>query len=97
VSRVIHGLCAAFPFSSIETQPRSVSSLSAQCVAQIGHGKKTYEQAKDAIQRWHQFQLGWANVDSSTPVSEGAFVCVEAQPIPVLPIWTACPLKIMCE
>jgi hypothetical protein len=73
-------------------------SASAICafVVQIGHGRKTFEQAKDELQRWEQFQLDWANVDSNTPLEKDSFVCVQAKPVPILPVWTAVPLKMMC-
>jgi uncharacterized protein (UPF0548 family) len=65
-------------------------------IVQIGHGRKTFEKAKDELQKWGQFQLDWANVDSETSLQEGSFVCVQAQPVPILPVWTAVPLKMMC-
>lgn len=65
-------------------------------IVQIGHGRRTFEQAKQELQKWGQFQLDWANVDSNTSLKKGSFVCVEAQPIPMLPVWTAVPLKMMC-
>lgn len=61
----------------------------------IGHGRKTFEQAKQELQKWGQFKLDWANVDSNTSLKKGSFVCVEAQPIPMLPVWTAVPLRMM--
>lgn len=62
---------------------------------QVGHGKAAFERAKDALSRWEHFQLGWALVDPDTPVKEDTRVCVESKPVPFLPIWTACPLRIV--
>lgn len=62
---------------------------------QVGHGKEAFERAKEALSRWEHFQLGWAIVDPDTPVKEDTRVCVESKPVPFLPIWTACPLRIV--
>lgn len=62
---------------------------------QVGHGKETFQRAKDAVSRWDHFQLGWARVDPDTPIEEDTAVCVESKPVPFLPIWTACPLRVV--
>ena len=59
---------------------------------QVGKGRKDYEATKKLLLRWEQFQLGWAQVQPSTKVEEGAPVCVVAQP---LFVWVANPLRIM--
>jgi len=63
--------------------------------SQVGHGKEAFERAKDAVSNWDHFQLDWAQVDPGTPVKTETQVCVESKPLPFLPIWTACPLRIV--
>eukprot|EP00892_Ulva_mutabilis_P009423 jgi/Ulvmu1/6853/UM031_0058.1 len=62
---------------------------------QVGYGKEAFDKAKDAVSKWDHFQLDWARVDPETPVKSDTQVCVESQPVPFLPIWTACPLRIV--
>lgn len=64
------------------------------CPVQIGNGAEDYEAAKRLLQRWAQFQLGWALVDAATGTTCGWPVVVQAQPVPWVPIWVACPLQI---
>ena len=63
---------------------------------QVGNGAEDFEAAKQLLQDWVQFQLAWAFVDPSTQTSPGTQVVVQAKPIPLLPLWVACPLRIMC-
>mmetsp|Transcript_9678 Transcript_9678/g.13144 ORF Transcript_9678/g.13144 Transcript_9678/m.13144 type:complete len:219 (-) Transcript_9678:98-754(-) len=59
---------------------------------QLGYGKEVYEKAKDALTSWKHFQLGWAEVDSTTEVKKGSPVCVKAK---VFFFWTRQPLQIV--
>ncbi|GAX76635.1 hypothetical protein CEUSTIGMA_g4081.t1 [Chlamydomonas eustigma] len=58
----------------------------------VGKGRETFEAGKSLLKKWGQFQLGWAEVDSGTPVQVESPVCVVAK---TLFFWTANPLKVM--
>mmetsp|Transcript_39121 Transcript_39121/g.65727 ORF Transcript_39121/g.65727 Transcript_39121/m.65727 type:complete len:217 (-) Transcript_39121:252-902(-) len=58
----------------------------------LGQGSAAFERAKKLLNKWEHFQLGWAQVDSDTPVKQGSPVCVTAQ---VAFLWTRHPLEIV--
>jgi len=58
---------------------------------QLGAGEHTYRKAVEQLQKWKQFQLGWAEVDPSTTVRVGQGVCVCAK---TFFVWTLNPLRI---
>jgi hypothetical protein len=62
---------------------------------QVGHGAASFEAAKACLSNWAHFQLGWAIVHASTGTSPGSPVVVEAKPIPLAPLWVACPLRVV--
>ncbi len=46
----------------------------------LGGGENTFQEAKDAIQNWQHFQLGWVEpCDASTPIEEGQVVGILAR------------------
>lgn len=59
--------------------------------SKIGRGLEAHAKAIDCLNRWEQFQLGWAEVDPNTRVEVGQGVCVCAK---TFSIWTANPLQI---
>lgn len=58
----------------------------------IGYGRKTYDQTKQLLSSWGQFQLPWAQVQPDTKLEVGGPVCVAAN---VLGLWTAVPLQMI--
>ena len=57
----------------------------------LGSGERIYRKAVDCLQKWEQFQLGWAEVDPNTEIQVGKGVCVTAKSFLV---WTLNPLRI---
>lgn len=48
--------------------------------AKLGRGEPVFAAAKSALQRWHQFRLGWLEAWSpDTPIQQGAIVAVVAR------------------
>lgn len=58
----------------------------------VGQGIEDFNRACLLIKNWEQFQLGWAEVNRSTPVKHNAPVVVVAKS---LFLWTANPLRIV--
>mmetsp|Transcript_4551 Transcript_4551/g.8484 ORF Transcript_4551/g.8484 Transcript_4551/m.8484 type:complete len:217 (+) Transcript_4551:157-807(+) len=90
------GFCFPHPGQSKDFPP--LSNAAAKYGYQIdhnrvklGYGGEVYEKAKKVLNRWGHFQLGWAEVDPTTPVETGTGVCVQAK---VLFLWTRNPLSI---
>jgi uncharacterized protein (UPF0548 family) len=47
--------------------------------SEIGHGRKSFETACQALQRWKHFDLGWVRVaNAEVPIRTGELVAVEA-------------------
>lgn len=52
----------------------------------LGSGSETFQSATDALRRWRQFEVGWAEVTpADTPLEPGKIVAVRAR---VLGLWT---------
>ena len=58
----------------------------------LGYGLGAYARAKEALQGWKQFQLGWAEVDPTTPQEKLQNVGVRAQ---FGPAWSVNPTRIV--
>lgn len=44
---------------------------------QLGQGQACFQRAKQAIQKWEMFNLGWVQItDTSTPIEPGSLACV---------------------
>lgn len=57
----------------------------------VGRGAEDYREARELLERWGHFQLGWTYVRPDTPVREGAGVCVAAR----LGLWVRNPLRVV--
>ena len=48
----------------------------------LGAGEKVFTAAKEALERWHQFRLGWLEASpEDTPIKEGQVVAILARSI----------------
>lgn len=58
----------------------------------LGSGKDAFLQGKKALQHWGHFQLPWASVDASTPITEGSKFCVCVHEVVA---WVMNPLQVL--
>lgn len=59
---------------------------------QVGKGKDDFQRAKDFVEHWGHFALGWTGVNPRTPVSSGALVAVTSK---TLFMWSCNPLEVV--
>lgn len=58
----------------------------------LGAGQATFLKGREELKNWRHFQLGWASVDSKTPVKAGERFCVHVNE---LFAWVLTPLEII--
>ena len=63
-------------------------------IVQVGSGIEDYEAALKFLAAWAHVQLGWVHVDSDTSTARGSPVFLQAKPVPLLPLWVGCPLRV---